>query len=206
MANPYALKSPDGVERWWACGVCHFTGTYGNQGRVWRESDAEHSRFLAERCCTCRECGVVFGHGAEVRRWSNLCARCDAACEERRAAEGAARDAKAAEARAVVEATDEEERWGFLLGTPPAAGAEDTREFVDVAVRELFAIYSVATCSVDGRGYSYESRGDTDVVVAGLQSEVAKSTGLLVTPLTPSMREALVASRGEGAGAGDSDG
>ena len=190
MTAPYELKSPDGVTRWWACGVCHFVGSFGNQCRVWRESDADYSRETAERCCTCRTCGVVVEHDAENRRWSNLCVKCNAAWEAQRAADDAAREAKAAEITAAVEDADESERWAFLLGNPPTDGAEDSREFVEVVASEILSgVYVCARCVVNGTGYSYECRGDFNEAVAGLQGDVTHATQRLVTPLTPAMRE-----------------
>lgn len=194
MARPYPLRGDDGQVRWWACGICHHVGSTGLSGHHVSAQQSQWSQELAERCCRCHQCHAELD--IAPRAWSGRCEDCHRKWEAQRAAEEAAELAKAEAAEVAVQGADETERWAFLLGTPPEPGAKDHRQFVEVAVTEVLAgIYYYATCVVDGRGYSYQRRGDYEDAVAGLQAEVVQGTAVLATPLTPTLRAEEIARR-----------
>jgi hypothetical protein len=96
------LTTPDGEVLAYACGLCRSVRigaeSMGPPDAEERAELAEYRRSDADRCCTCRECGVVaIGISME-------CDACEVKRRERLEAEQPARDARAAEEESIREA------------------------------------------------------------------------------------------------------
>lgn len=75
MTTPIPLTKPDGTVHAYACGNCGFLHCGWSHGGGWNEHDADRTRTEAERCCTCRKCGVFVG--SSVRYSCEACCAID---------------------------------------------------------------------------------------------------------------------------------